>query len=469
MFTTVLLLTIGWGALSFGAVYPWAYRPLLIALSALGAWGLFGPTESPRRAAWRLAIGPGLLVIAIALQLAPLSRQTLLAVSPAADTLLQRYDMEYAALLAAGRAAAHPLSIDPVQTRESFVQVIALSVFFLGLVRMLDGAILRAVAPRLCILAAVIAMVGVIQQPLFAGRIYGFWTPLQGPILYSPGGGPFGPFINRNHFAGWMLMALPMAIGYFCAIVARGMRGAKPGWREGLLWFSSREANQAILVAFAIVLMALSLTLTLSRSGIFCFIIALAVSGFAVLRHQGGRSKRTLVVGYLAFVATLSVGWAGIEAITSRFALVNRTLEGRLLAWQDAVNIFRAFPAAGSGLNTYGTATLFYQSFDSDKIHFAEAHNDYLQLLAEGGALLLIPTAVAIGIFAFEVRRRFREGLDDRTGYWLRLGAVTSLVAILLQEIVEFSLQMPGNAALFVLLCGIAVRKSRGAPASGLG
>ena len=61
-----------------------------------------------------------------------------------------------------------------------------------------------------------------------------------------------------------------------------------------------------------------------------------------------------------------------------------------------------------------------------------------------------------------EVHRRFREGLDDSTGYWLRLGAVTGLVVISLQEIVEFSLQMPGNAALFTLLCGIAVRRASG-------
>jgi hypothetical protein len=79
---------------------------------------------------------------------------------------------------------------------------------------------------------------------------------------------------------------------------------------------------------------------------------------------------------------------------------------------------------------------------------------------------------VLVILFAREVRRRFREGRDDGTGYWLRLGAVTGIVAIAFQEIVEFSLQMPGNAAFFTVLCAIAVRKAsekgprkaRGAP-----
>jgi hypothetical protein len=460
VFTTALLLTLAWGALSFGAVYPWAYQPLLAALTVLGLWGLFGPAESRPRANGTLAIGLALLIAAVALQLAPLSHQTLLTVSPAADTFLRRYDIAYATLLASGGAVAHPLSIEPAQTRLGLMLLLGFSVFLLGLTRTLDGFKLRTLLPWLVIVGVVLAMIGIIQKPLFTGKIYGFWTPLAGPLLYSPSGGPFGPFINRNHFAGWMLMVLPLTIGYFGAMAARGMRGAKPGWRDRMVWFSSRDANQAVLVGFAIVVMALSLVLTLSRSGITCFMVALGISGVAVVRRQAGRSTRAFVVSYLVFVAILSVSWAGVDAIAARFHGADWTLEGRLFAWQDALRIFRAFPWTGTGLNTYGTATVLYQTFQTETAHFAEAHNDYLQFLAEGGLLLVVPTLVLIGLFIREVRRRFREGLDDSTGYWLRLGAVTGLVAISLQEIVEFSLQMPGNAALFVLLCGIAVRKA---------
>jgi hypothetical protein len=58
-----------------------------------------------------------------------------------------------------------------------------------------------------------------------------------------------------------------------------------------------------------------------------------------------------------------------------------------------------------------------------------------------------------------DIRRRLRE---DRgaSAYWVRAGAITALVAIALQETVEFSLQMPGNAALFAVVCGLALHKS---------
>ena len=91
--------------------------------------------------------------------------------------------------------------------------------------------------------------------------------------------------------------------------------------------------------------------------------------------------------------------------------------------------------------------------------HFAEAHNDYLQLLAEGGALVCIPAALAILAFAWTVRCRFLEVSVQSSDYWIRVGAITGILAIALQEISDFSLQMPGNAVLFVLLCGIAARQ----------
>jgi hypothetical protein len=48
------------------------------------------------------------------------------------------------------------------------------------------------------------------------------------------------------------------------------------------------------------------------------------------------------------------------------------------------------------------------------------------------------------------------------TSYWLRVGAIAGLVAIAIQESVEFSLQLPGNAMMFTALCMLAVHKPEG-------
>jgi len=208
--------------------------------------------------------------------------------------------------------------------------------------------------------------------------------------------------------------------------------------------------------------------LTLSRSGIACFLLAMLLSGFNVLRRQATTTKGRLLSTYLALVFVAAVAWAGIDAVAARFADVDWKLGGRAGAWEDAWRIHQAFPSFGTGLNTYGSATLVLQQYEKGLVHYVEAHNDYLQLLVEGGWLVAVPALVLMSLFAWQVRSRFREGRDDRTGYWVRLGAVTGIVAIAFQEIVEFSLQMPGNAALFIILCVIAIRrtsiKSSGAP-----
>ena len=46
----------------------------------------------------------------------------------------------------------------------------------------------------------------------------------------------FGPFINRNHFAGWMVMALPIVVGYSCGVVGSLRLPQRRGVSDWLHW-----------------------------------------------------------------------------------------------------------------------------------------------------------------------------------------------------------------------------------------
>jgi hypothetical protein len=491
----LILLIVAWGALAFGAIYEWARWPLLVACAAAGSIGFARPVRRERRGVnGPILMGLALVAVAVGVQLIPLESTTIRRWSPATHEFLKQYDLRYA-LPTIGDASpegpassfyggtlsrqsptpnpespipsseprpnipfsgtvTHPLSIDPPRTWVGLACLAAFGFMLIGLARGIGGRDLRILAPGIVALGVLLSMIGIVQKALWSGKVYGFWEPINEGVV------AFGPFINRNHFAGWMLLALPVAAGYFASLVARGMVGVKPGWRNRVIWFSTPDASRAVLTGFALLVMGFALTLTLSRSGISCFLLAMMLSAFHVLRRQTSATKGRLLGTYLALVFVTAVAWVGIDAVGARFAEVDWKLGGRAGAWADAWRIHQSFRWFGTGLNTYGTATVLLQEFEKATAHYVEAHNDYLQVLVEGGWLVTVPALVLVGLFVREVRRRFREGRDDRTGYWIRLGAVTGLVAIAFQAIVEFSLQMPGNAALFTVLCAVAVRKA---------
>jgi O-antigen ligase len=126
--------------------------------------------------------------------------------------------------------------------------------------------------------------------------------------------------------------------------------------------------------------------------------------------------------------------------------------------WQQTATVIRDLPLTGTGLNTYGLVMAFYQTIPGEG-HLSAAHNDYLQLAAEGGWLLGLPIVLAVVCFVREVRRRFEQE-PHGSGYWIRVGACVGLIAIAVQSAADFSLQMPANAALFAVLAGMALHQA---------
>ena len=221
-----------------------------------------------------------------------------------------------------------------------------------------------------------------------------------------------------------------------------------------MAWFSTKDASAAVLTGSGILVISLSLVMTLSRSGLACFLVAMALFGAFWLRRNTTVTKRALGAAYLSAVLIGAIGWTGIDAVTERLEKAQtQGFGGRLGAWADAVDIATAFPVTGTGLNTYGFATQVYQKREL-MWHYVEAHSDYLQLLAEGGVLLTIPALGLLGVVVYQLAK----SRPDRTSWlWIHAGALTGLFAIGLQELIDFSLQMPGNAVLFTLVLGLAL------------
>jgi putative inorganic carbon (hco3(-)) transporter len=457
--TAIVLLA--WGVFALGATRPWGYLPLLAGMATYGA------TTFIKRPVSRL-IGRGLcfslaaLCGALLLQLIPLPTDLLHVISPAAASISQVETASSTGMTHAKLdrwALSHPLSVDPSATALGLACVVALGLFFVGMVRTMgpDGA--RRLAVGLAWLGTIVALVGIAEATTTWNGIYG-----AAGLPLPPDSLPLGPFSSKNHYAGWMLMTLALTMGYLCAVLQQAARLSRAGRR--LVPDSQRVGTGGMLaLQLAATVMAVSVVATKSRGGILSLAFAI-VTLSVLLMVRCAPTKRILVASPLVLLLLIGIVVTGERPIASRFVEASwSTANGRLPIWRQVIAIARDFPITGSGFNTYQTIVPLYPIPDHEP--YEGAHNDFLQLAAEGGLLLGLPVLATIGFFIWEARQRFRESSNDTVTEWLRVGAVVGLSLIAVQETVDFSLQVPGNAALFVVLAAIAVHRAPSLPMQG--
>jgi O-antigen ligase len=442
--------TVAWGVLAFGAVYPWAYWPLAAASAALGVWAIVVARawEDPRTV--RLGIVLMSLVAAIALQALPLPYSWAAWLSPGLDRFLREYQLGFRPPL------RHALSLEPEHTVVACLLALGLGLLLVGATRMIRRIPLEWFVSQLMGLAVALAVVGIVQRAFFDPAhplVYGFWKPRYG-------GNPFGPFVNRNHFAGWMVMALPIVAMYAVGVLRTAKQPPDRSLGAWLRWMATVDGNRILLIAVATLVMGAALVLTGSRSGVASFAVATAVMLAFLLREIPQRRHRVAALAYATVLLGGAVAWAGSDMVFARFAASSGAFAERLEAWQNTVAIARDFPFFGVGLGSYARAMLMYQTGDR-LLMYAQAHNDYLQLAADGGLLVVVPALLVLVTVVAGIRRRLRGSEDDTLTFWIRRGAVAGLLGIAAQSVMEFSLQMPGNAVLFVMLIAIGLHRPR--------
>jgi hypothetical protein len=444
-----LLAILAWGVFSFGAVYPWAYWPLFAAAGALGLNGLVGDRawRDPRLV--RVLIALAAVSVTISLQALALPSWLVVDLSPGTDRFYREFRLGYQPV------DLNALSLDPAATQVVLAEVVALGLLLVGAARLMGRWPLDWFVGQLMSLAVAVALAGIVQKALLdadSGLIYGFWSPRQR-------GEAFGPFVNRNHFAGWMVMVLPLVGAYGWALAQASEARAREGPGGWLRWLSSVDGNRVLLVLSALLIMTVAIVLTGSRSGMVAGAVGLLVLVVFLWRAMAGVA-RVIVTSTVLLILLAALGWAGAGSVLSRFGRASDDVAGRLSAWSDTMRIAADFPWFGTGLGGYRRAMLLYQTHDREAF-YAQAHNDYLQLIAEGGLLVTLPAALMAVFVVIGIVRRLQSRESSPASYWLRRGAVAGLVGMAAQSVVEFSLQMPGNAVMFVALAALALHRPR--------
>jgi O-antigen ligase len=150
----------------------------------------------------------------------------------------------------------------------------------------------------------------------------------------------------------------------------------------------------------------------------------------------------------------------GEEALSRFVGTVNTDdpTTGRTHFWSVTVEIIKAHPILGTGLGAFG---LVYTHYDSRNglFRLEQAHNDYLQILSDGG---IIGAALALFFVIILFRQAFarRESRDDfRRG--VCIGALAGCFAVLVHSFFDFTLHTTSNALLFLILAALATMNGR--------
>jgi len=423
-------------------VYRWAGAPYLFLAGLLAATRLGPILRGIPRHAW---LDLALLAVAAGawLQVVPLPQAWLTSLAPRAAEVVAEVSLRPPA------DGPAPVSVQQQSGIWAAALLSANILTFLAVRALFAHGGVRAAVRMVAYLGIVFASLGLAQAASGSGAVYWWWEP------YGEGADPFATFINRNHFATWVIMAIPACFGY---AVARLFLAA--GNRPSSHWTTRVVAlidGRALLLLFAAILMTVALLVDLSRSGI----VGLACAGlFFVL--SGGRRverrRRSWLVGALATAALVALFFADSDALVRRLTQTVATDQGRVAIWRETLPVVRDFWLTGTGAGTYETAMLVYQRSDR-VVSFNQAHNQYLQIAAEGGLLLSIPATLALVAFFGLARRRLMQ--DRSAVFWIRLGAAAGLVAVMVQNVWETGLRMPANAALAAALAAIVVHAPR--------
>jgi len=404
------------GVFAFACSEPWSVAILQILIALLLAtvvWGRNLSFSSPALR-WFLPgilglVGIGLLQLFNERPIIDPHSSLLFTTSAWATKKAILLWLSYAGLL----VAAASIVDDPVKLKR-----LAWSIFLLGVVVAITGLAFKSE-----------------RTPLLLGfRPMSHATPQH-----------FGPFVNRDHAASFLAMCGMVGWGILFSHIAYLRDAATRGKLFDRLALVVIVLGMIATIAFCIVN-------TGSRGGTHSFFMAswLIAAISAALFSRG--LKR---VGYFTVLLASCGGYA---YLLNQFPLWRGYVDGKWIAslqwrvsmYKGGFGMLSDFPVFGAGLGAFSFGFPPYQE-EWMKGFVRHIHSDWLQIALETGVVGLVLFAGSLGVLMFIGLRRW-IACPSREIRALIAGVYGALIAASIHMFLEFPFQMPGNAAVFVVV-----------------
>jgi O-antigen ligase len=323
---------------------------------------------------------------------------------------------------------------------------------------------LRHLVTAVIVVAVAEAVYAFVQQSNGGGRILWLECPPHATCT--------GTYLNRNHFAGLLEMALPLLVARALATwrTREGLFTRQPvagGWLRKVAHVLGQLSEPACGRAMSLWCLALLVLVALaasgSRSAFVATLVAVAVTTSG--RARVGGARRIATVTALAVVAGI---WLLFPQFTERMASGDIA---RLSMATDTLDMIKAFPLSGVGIGNFAAGFSLYRARTIQSwaygVDVDHAHNDYLEWVSEAG----LPAAVVSLVLCIVLVRPMLRVQDERQRlpdeallFW---GFATGALTLLVHALTDFNLHIPANALVFAFLIGGLVRLTRRQAADG--
>ena len=441
----LFIITLIFAPLAFGTVEQWS----LLVVQMLIAASIFTFCLQRSPSAEKLFHVPGLIPLLLLvgwmiIQVVPLPMSVVKILSPES---YQAYKPVYD-MLEGDRWM--PLSVHVKGTILETLRITSYIFFYILTVQILSrGDRLKRTVMVCSWLAIGIGLIALLQKFSSPGKIY--W--LRAVTVSAH---PVGPWIYRSQYCGYMELVAPLVLAlslYYRPVISSG-----ESLRRRIAAFFSRDGgNLYILLGFGLLILASSTFISLSRGGIIAFSLSFLFF-FLLLAWKEARYSSLFYVGVVSCLV-LTVSWFGWDPIVQRFDhIINSSGDvdiGRFPIWKNSWQLFKDFWLTGSGFGTFIAIFPQYRTFPGSEI-YDHAHNDYLELLTDGGIIGFILVSwflIAIIRSGMRMLRRRR----DRYSILLSIGALTGIVATLIHSISDFNMHNGAVGLYFFFVCGLLV------------
>lgn len=424
----------------FGSVQPWAQFFCLVC-SAVGC--LFSVFLSP----WRRQPASAWLLIAIV----ALSLGQLVVFSPDLLGWLSPFSLSIRTAFGLDNAGKYPISLEPALTRNAISNLVGIAICYLVAARITSTKLTFFSLALIAVNGCLISVVGILEKQFETDIFYSSVKNATGQET------SFGPFVNRNNAAGFLLLSLSASIALFLfSLRSRAVGSSHPPSKSFLEQTRGAVTGRTLVPLLIMIIVVCGILISQSRGGILALVTATACTLCLALQRKH-LVRATVVssmfaVGAAAFLIMVDAWTPVYDRIGVVFDQSQASRDGRLSIWKSCLDYFGNFALTGSGLGTFGQVFRLYD-LDADGTFATHAENVFIQLACEGGFLILGLVLVAA---VFQLGSAARLLINRHFEFYvLGIAWFFLMVSQLIAGCFDFGLLIPANMYSLAVLSGL--------------